>query len=247
MSDKVVMEVKRVPTGIAGLDDLINGGFPEKTINLVSGPAGSGKSLLALQFIYNGAKMGEPGIYMTLEENRDNVERALKNYNMDISELEEKGLFYLMDMSEIRRKCPEEDLEAGIAGFEALQNLLNNLLDYTGAKRLALDSLTAVGLYYGDNPGVLRRELFRFASFLKEKEVTALLVTESLEDGGLTRYGIEQFVADSFIVLGLEDVKGELRRTITVRKMRFTKHDTAKHPLLIGPTGITISAESKVF
>ncbi|MDG6219874.1 MAG: ATPase domain-containing protein, partial [Candidatus Thermoplasmatota archaeon] len=160
---------------------------------------------------------------------------------------EDEGLMYLMDMSEIRRKCPEEDLEAGIAGFSALENLLNNLLDYTKARRLVLDSLTAVGLYYGDNPGILRRELFRFAGFLKEKNVTALLITESLESGQLTRYGIEQFVADSFICLALEDVKGELRRTITVRKMRFTKHDTAKHPMLIGPTGVTVSAESKVF
>jgi len=239
--------MKRVPTGIAGLDELINGGFPEETINLVSGPAGSAKSLLCLQYIYNGAKNGEPGIYMTLEESRDNIERALKNYNMDIEKLEEDGLLYLMDMSEIRRKCPEEDLEAGIAGFSALENLLENLLEYTKAKRLALDSLTAVGLYYGDNPGILRRELFRFAGFLKEKNVTSILITESLESGQLTRYGIEQFVADSFICFGLEDVKGELRRTATVRKMRFTKHDTAKHPMLIGPSGITVSAESKVF
>ena len=239
--------MKRIPTGINGLDELMDGGFPENTINLVSGPAGSAKSLLSMHYIYNGAKKGEPGIYMTLEENRSNLERAMKNYGMDITKMEEEGLFYLMDMSEIRRKCPEEDLEAGIAGFSALENLLNNLLDYTKATRIALDSLTAVGLYYGDNPGVLRRELFRFAGFLKEKNVTALMLTESLESGQLTRYGIEQFVADSFIVLGLEDVKGELRRTITIRKMRFTKHDTAKHPMLIGPSGLTISAESKVF
>ncbi|MCK4717786.1 MAG: circadian clock protein KaiC, partial [Thermoplasmata archaeon] len=201
--------MKRVPTGIAGLDELVNGGFPENTINLVSGPAGSAKSLLGLHYIFSGAEKGEPGIYMTLEENRSNIERALNNYGMGIDKLESEGMLYLMDMSEIRRKCPEEDLEAGIAGFSALENLLNNLLDYTKAKRLVLDSLTAVGLYYGDNPGILRRELFRFAGFLKEKNVTALLITESLESGQLTRYGIEQFVADSFIVLGLEDVKGE--------------------------------------
>jgi circadian clock protein KaiC len=120
-------------------------------------------------------------------------------------------------------------------------------MDFTGAKRFALDSVTAVGLYYEDSPGVLRRELFKFAGFLKEKDITSLLITESIENGQLTRYGIEQFIADSFIVFGLEDMKGELRRTVTVRKMRFTKHDTMKHPMLITSSGINVSAESKVF
>jgi len=238
----------RVPTGIQGLDDLISGGFPAKTVNLVSGPAGSAKSLMGIHFVYNGAKQyNEPGVYLTLEETRENLTRAMANYGMDLEAFETEGMLYLMDMGEIRRKCPEDEMEEGIAGFKALQNLLDNLLDYTQAKRLVVDSLTAVGLYYGEDPGRLRREMFRFASFLKEKEITSLLITESLESGQLTRYGIEQFLADSFIVLGLEDAKGELRRTITVRKMRFTKHDTTKHPLLIGKTGITVSAESKVF
>ena len=74
----------RVPTGIEGLDELLRGGFPENTVNLVSGPAGSAKSLLGLQFVYNGAQaFNETGVYITLEESRENIERALKNYNMD--------------------------------------------------------------------------------------------------------------------------------------------------------------------
>jgi len=238
----------RVPTGIEGLDELISGGFPEGTVNLVSGPAGSAKSLLGIMFVYNGAKINnEPGIYLTLEENRRNITRAMSCYGMNLEEMEEEGTLYLMDMGEIRRKCPEEEMEEGIAGFKALQNLLDNLLDYTKARRLVIDSVTAVGLYYGENPGRLRREMFRFSNFLKDKGITSLLITESLENGALTRYGIEQFIADSFIVMGLDETKGELRRTIMVRKMRFTKHDTTKHPLLIGKDGITVSAESKVF
>jgi len=240
--------MNRIPTGIAGLDELIDGGFPESTINLVSGPAGSAKSLMGFQYIYNGVKKyDQPGIYMTLEEPRSNLIRAMSNYNIDIEKAEEEGSLYLLDISEIRRKCPEEDLEEGIAGFKAVQNLLEHFLNYTGAKRITIDSVTAMGLYYGDNPGKLRREMFKFVNFLKNAGVTALLITESIEGGHLTRYGIEQFVTDSFIVLGLEESKGELRRTITIRKMRFTKHDTTKHPLIIGKDGMNISAESKVF
>ncbi len=240
--------MRRIPTGIAGLDELTGGGFPENTVNLVSGPAGSGKSLLGMEFIYHGVKTyKEPGIYITLEEPRSNILRAMSSYGIDIEKLEAEGLLYLLDMGEIRRKCPEEHMEEGIAGFKALQDLLDNLISYTKAKRLTIDSLTAVGLYYGDAPGRLRREMFKFVGFLKEKGITALLITESIEGKALTRYEIEQFVADSFIVLGLEESKGELRRTITIRKMRFTKHDTTKHPFLIGKEGINVSAESKVF
>jgi circadian clock protein KaiC len=237
----------RIPTGIPGLDELISGGFPENTVNLVSGPAGSAKSLMAIQYIYNGVKdKDETGIYLTLEEPRENIIRAMSVYGMDITKYEEDGKLILLDLGEVRRRL-ETSEEEGVVGFEAIINLLKNLLKFTGAKRMAVDSVTAVGLYYEDSPGKLRRELFKFAGFLKEQNITTLIVTESIEDGELTRYGIEQFIADSFIVLGLEDVKGELRRTITVRKMRFTKHDTMKHPMLITSSGINVSAESKVF
>jgi len=237
----------RVPTGISGLDELITGGFAEKTVNLVSGPAGSAKSLMATQYIYNGVKsLNEVGIYLTLEEPRENVIRAMSAYGMDPTKYEEEGKLILLDLGEVRRRITGSE-EEGVVGFGALIELLKNMLEFTKAKRLAIDSVTAEGLYYEDSPGKLRRELFRFCGFLKERDVTTLLVTESIEGGQLTRYGVEQFIADSFIVLGLEDVKGELRRTITVRKMRFTKHDTMKHPMLITSTGINVSAESKVF
>ncbi len=237
----------RKPTGISGLDSLISGGFAEDTVNLVSGPAGSAKSLMGMQFIYTGVKdHGETGIYITLEEPRVNILRAMDAYGMELEKYEQEGKLILLDLGEVRRRASVSE-EEGVVGFEALQDLLSNLLNFSGAKRVAIDSVTAVGLYYEDSPGKLRRELFKFAAFLKEKSITTLLVTESVEGEQLTRYGIEQFIADSFIVLGLEDVKGELRRTLTVRKMRFTKHDTTKHPLLITNTGITVSAESKVF
>ena len=241
------MTKARVPTGISGLDELITGGFAQKTVNLVSGPAGSAKSLMATQYIYNGVKsLNEVGIYLTLEEPRENVIRAMSAYGMDPTKYEEEGKLILLDLGEVRRRIAGAE-EEGVVGFGALIELLKNMLEFTKAKRLAIDSVTAVGLYYEDSPGKLRRELFRFCGFLKERDVTTLLVTESIEGEQLTRYGVEQFIADSFIVLGLEDVKGELRRTITVRKMRFTKHDTMKHPMLITSTGINVSAESKVF
>ncbi|MEW5936440.1 MAG: ATPase domain-containing protein [Candidatus Thermoplasmatota archaeon] len=238
----------RVPSGIPGLDALIGGGFPVNSVNLVCGPSGSAKTTFAMQFIYNGAKNhNDPGIYISLEEGRDNVIRAMKNYGLEIENSEKENKLFLLDLSEIRRQVGAGTEEALLVGFQALEKILGTFIDRVGAKRLAIDSVTAIGLFYGDSSEHLRSEMFRFVKFLKDKKITTVLVTESKEAAHKTRYGIEEFLADSFITLELEDVKGGLRRSINVRKMRFTKHNTDKHPLLIGDKGIDISPESKVF
>ena len=170
------MGMARVPTGIPGLDELISGGFPANTVNLVSGPAGSAKSLTAIQYIYNGVKdKDEVGIYLTLEEPRENIIRAMNSYGMDITKYEEEGKMILLDLGEVRRRL-ESSEEEGVVGFEALIGLLKNLFEYTKAKRLAVDSVTAVGLYYEDSPGRLRRELFKFAGFLKENRIKTVFL-----------------------------------------------------------------------
>lgn len=231
----------RVKTGIAGLDALSKGGFPRNSVNLVSGPAGSGKTLLATQFFYNGAQdNGDAGLYLVLEENRENIVRAMKSFNMDLERPEDEGRLFLIDLGEIRT---EQD--RGVVSFREIMDFLDSFIARAKPKRLVLDSLPVVSLYYR-NLEKFREELFTFSRYLRQQDLTSLLISESLDDRGLTRFGVEQFVADSFIVLGLEDVRGELRRTVTVRKMRFTKHDTAKHPFLITPRGIEVMSQEKV-
>ncbi|UCG70437.1 MAG: hypothetical protein JSV09_05330 [Thermoplasmata archaeon] len=231
------------------MDDLIEGGFPKNTVNLVAGPTGSAKSLFGMQFIYNGAKdHKDVGVYLTLEESKENLRKAMRCFKMDVDKYEKNGKLILVDVGKIRMKLRSEgDIKRGIVGFSKLQNFLENFLKSTKAKRLALDSITAAGLYYKENEE-LRQELFAFASFLQNMNITSLLITESLnETGDMTRYGVEQFITDSFINLGLEKISGELRRSITIRKMRFTRHNTKVHPLLITPNGIVIEAEAEVF
>ncbi len=147
----------------------------------------------------------------------------------------------LVDMGAIRA----DEADGGIVGFEHLRDFLTAALPTTRAKRLVIDSLSAVGLYYA-SPEKLRMQLFAFARFLRSRDVTALLITESIEGAGLTRFGVEQFVADSFVHLGLEEIKGDLRRTLTVRKMRFARHDASKHPVHITPSGLVVMDEEKV-
>ena len=232
----------RLPIGIEGLDKVIQGGFARGTVNLVSGPAGSGKTLLALHFFHNVANSSEKSLYLSLEEPRSNLERVLKSFGMDPAKLESEGKLMLLDLGELRVGEREEDQ---MLGFNDLKDFLSKTLTNGRVDRLVIDSLSAAGLHYHSLRDI-RKELFQFGRFLHEKGVTTLLITESVEGVGLTRWGFEQFVADSFIHLGLEETKGELRRTITIRKMRFTKHDTVKHPLRITQAGIVVEADERV-
>jgi KaiC/GvpD/RAD55 family RecA-like ATPase len=246
--EKIVWKEKmRLPTGIAGLDDLIEGGFPKNTVNLVVGPTGSAKSLFGAQYIYNGAKScKEKGIFLALEESRENVLRAVRNFGMDFEGYEKEGKIDLIDFGEIRKSCDtEEELKGEIASLAAIQNFLKNYVEASGARRVVVDSLSAIGLYYPKFEN-LRTELFRFCRFLKDMDVTSILISEEMSMDG-SKCNVEQFVSDSVIMLGYENVNNEFRRTITVYKMRFTKHDPYKHPFLISKEGIEVWANEQIF
>jgi len=244
----VSITLERVATGIVGLDELIGGGFPAKTVNLISAPSGSGKTLFAMQYIYNGVKdHGDAGIFITTEEGYSSIQRAMSVFGMDIAKYEKEGKLFIFDIAALRKEVGISESERQIMTFEALQDALGGILKYTGAKRLALDSLVGIGLAYHSTTS-LREDIFRFSWYLRDMKLTSLLTTESVEGvAGLTRYGIEQFITDSLIVLGLEDNNGELVRTIRVRKMRFTGHDRGKHPFLFTSNGIEISPGEKIF
>ncbi|MGA1821060.1 MAG: ATPase domain-containing protein [Thermoplasmatota archaeon] len=236
----------RIPSHIPGLDELINGGFPSGTIALVSGPPGSAKSLLSMQYIYNGARYeDEGGIYLTLEESRESILRAANSYGMDMEEFEKEEKIFLVDLGKMRMECSSaEELDWGLVSFDTLIDFLKNHISFSGAKRLVIDSVTAVGIYYKTSD-LLRRELFKFSRFLKEAGITTIIITETT-DGRDSRYGIEEFVADSLIKLDYESTEGEYRRTVTIRKMRFTKHDPLKHPFLIMDNGIEVSPDEVI-
>ncbi|MFQ6060302.1 MAG: ATPase domain-containing protein [Thermoplasmata archaeon] len=225
-----------------GFDELISGGFPEGSINLLSGPTGSAKSLFCLHYVYNGASLFEdPSLFITLEEKKSNLRETLKSFGMDPTRYETEGTLTIVDLGELRKLAEDEDT----IDFKSLQVMIDALIERDEAKRLVIDSIAILGLQQGSIRD-FRRELFQFGRFLGEKNTTSILVTECSEKGELTRFGVEQFIADSFIFLGLENVKGELIRTIVVRKMRLTHHDTAVHPFLITGKGIRVSSDVKV-
>ena len=239
--------IRRVPTGIPGFDELIEGGFPEGTVNLVSGPAGGAKSLMCLHFLVNGAvKYGDPGLYVTIEESKDSLVKAAGRFGMDLNALEEQGLIYIMDMTAVRAMSTNaEEIGLELLKCPSLEKIIDQHIEESRVKRLCLDSITAIGLAYS-NDEELRSDLFRLANRFRRKGLTSLMITETLEGGKLTRFGVEQFITDSFIVLGLDRIQGELRRTLTVRKMRFRRQESSIHPFIIMSKGMVVAADEKV-
>lgn len=227
-------------SGVSGIDELTKGGFPKGTITLLSGPPGSAKSLLGMQYIINGAtQYDEKGLFIALEESRENILRAAGSYDMDIEKLEDAGMMQLIDFGDVRKETTTDDeLALGIVNFRNLQDILIRIIKESGASRLVIDSIPAVGIYYSSTDE-LRRELFIFCRNLKDTGITTLMITEAVKDRE-TRFHMEEFVVDAILDLGYENVEGEYRRTLTIYKMRFTKHDPYKHPFLITGKGIEV-------
>jgi len=241
--------VNRVPTGIAGFDELIQSGFAEGSVNIFSGPAGSAKTTIGMQFIYHGAKeCGEGGLFLTLEESRESIIQAMKNLGMDLEPLLNDGSVYLIDMGGLLREGANvrDEVEREIVGFGAIKNFLESFLQHGNVKRLVVDSMTAASLFYKSTEEI-RQEMFRFVRFLKKMNVTTILLAESLNQSGeQSRFGIEAFMGDSFTAIGYEKTGGEYRRTIAVIKMRLTDHDNSVHPFIFTENGIEVSTETEV-
>jgi KaiC/GvpD/RAD55 family RecA-like ATPase len=189
-------DIERVSTGIPGLDDIIEGGLPKGRITVVTGPAGSGKTTLGVQFLYNGAtQFGENGLFVTLEEETPDIVRDMARYGWDLKKLSEEGRFAI-----VHSPVPFE-VSAGRIDLDAILDTIHREAMNIDAKRIVFDSLAALGLPYAD-PIALRRDVLRLGAMLRELGCTTLLITEMVEgEARITRYGIEQFVSQGLIVL----------------------------------------------
>jgi circadian clock protein KaiC len=225
----------KAPTGIQGLDEITGGGLPRGRPTLICGSAGSGKTMLAAEFLVHGAvQYGEPGVFMMFEENAEELAQNLRSLGVDLDKLKKQKKIAI-DHVHIERN---EIQETGEYDLEGLFIRLGHAIDGIGAKRVVLDTIEA--LFSGlPNHAVLRAELRRLFRWLKDRGVTAVITGERGEQS-LTRYGLEEYVADCVILLDHRIVDQVSTRRLRVVKYRGTAHGTNEYPFLIGAAGISV-------
>lgn len=239
MSDFVI---ERVNTGIPGLDELIEGGFPRGDTLLVAGKAGTGKSILAMQFIYRGAtEYGEPGVYVTLEESPASIKRNMLRFGMDVAKLEKKNKIALIDLSPSKESAPVSVGEYPSFDLSGLEAIIKSHIKRIGAKRVVLDTLSILA-YKFRSRDILREEFFKLCANLTREGVTLLITSEIPEHHqGLGVFDIEAFLASGVIVLYNEKISETSRsRSIEILKLRGSKHSSRIHSMRITDEGLRV-------
>jgi circadian clock protein KaiC len=227
--------VKRVPTGIEGLDGLIEGGFMKGDVILLAGNTGSGKTIFSVEFVCNGAtEYKEKGVYVTFEEDEKTLKRNMAKLGFDLEKLEQDGLIKVIGLEAMKG--------AGLnANIEFILSAVKNLK----AERLVIDSLTA--FFNASQEKFEYRTLMHiFYKVLKTLNCTTIM-TCSVPTGYKTLgLGIEEFISDS--VLSLENVihEAELKTRFLIRKMRGTNHSRQYHEVIICKNGLKIVPFSMV-
>lgn len=231
------MFMERIKTGIKGFDTLVGGGFPKGSSILVSGTPGTGKTIFALQFLYNGATLfNEKGLYVTFEEKDEELKNQAMQFGWDLDALQKKGNFRVLSIapSNISKSTVKE---------------IVSIIKKFNIKRLILDSLSTLSLntpttnYANKETSeiMIQRFIYSFIDELKKlNEATSLLISSTPNEKSLSRDSISEFICDGIVYILYESLGGEYSRSLTIRKMRRTKNDDDIHPMEIGSEGLII-------
>ena len=227
-------QLQKCPTGIKGFDEITEGGLPKNRTTLVSGSAGSGKTLLGIDFLINGAiKFKEPGVFMSFEETEDELYTDVASLNLDLQGLVSRKKILIEHVLLERKDIQETDFN-----LEGLFVRLEHAIDSIGAKRVVLDSIESIFAGITD-VGILRLEIKRLFRWLKEKQVTAIVTGEPVHET-YTRHGMEQYISDCIILLDNRVNEQIAIRRIRVVKYRGSKHGTNEYPFVIDNFGLSV-------
>jgi len=231
-----------VTTGILGLDEMVGGGFPENRIILVRGGPGAGKTVFSIQFLVEGAKKGEQGIYVTLEEPLNLIKSNMKTFGWDLEAFEKKGLLKFIDESgQIYKPFVPNRYDRGSSKLlitrilEKMKQEIENL----GAKRLVIDPITSAVIHQRF-PTDKRLEIIELIKFLRNTRCTSVITSEATSSSPERDFFVEEYLADGSVILSksLRDFK--MIKTVRIEKMRGVKHDDHPHRYEIRDNGIGI-------
>jgi KaiC/GvpD/RAD55 family RecA-like ATPase len=249
--ENLTLDGTRATTGIPGFDDLVEGGLPHGSTNVVAGSTGTGKTIFGLQFLYHGALRNEPGVYISLEQNEEDLRAQAKRFGWDLPKLEKEGKIVLVRVPVAKRNV-------------RLYDLIREAVEKVKAKRLVIDSLSIIevnasmyslplddsvsdalagpalepgrasfntSLFAGEPE---KQFVYLFVDRIKQLGITTLFVTESpMDDGYLTRDTVSEFACDGVVKLVHMLIGTSPVRMLTVYKMRATACDTAPRPYRI--------------
>jgi len=233
------MASNRVKTGIAGLDEMLQGGLPENHIVVVMGSFGTGKTTLGLQFIVEGLRQAEPCIFISLEEDKDSILKNAATFGWDLTpalEAKKLGVF----------KLEPSDAKTTIT---RIKSELPKFVRSFGAKRVVLDSVSLLNMMFDDD-NERRSNLFNLCQLLRSTGATTILTAEVKDENPRSsRDGLAEYTADGVLLLQSDENKegGEVQLTIRVMKMRRTAHSRRVKPYSITDKGMIVHAGADVF
>jgi circadian clock protein KaiC len=225
-SEKKSSDFERIPSGIPGLDPLMEGGFIKGSTTLISGAAGTGKTIFCTQFLLEGLKKGEICMFITLEEKPQDIIDDVKRFGWDLQKYVDEKKLYL-------------EFQDPFQITDITSPLLDKIQQHK-VQRVALDSTAVFELYYKE-PSEIRKQLFKLLTGLKGIGVTSLLTSELPEEyRTLGKFGVEEFVVDCVIVLHYLGIGESAYSSLQIRKMRRTKHEKDVYPMEITEKGIVV-------
>ena len=236
------MKIERVSSCVPGLDELIGGGFPKRSVTLISGGPGSGKTTFALQMLVSGAeKRNEPGVYATLTETSEELKLDAYSFGWDLEALEDKGKFVLLDLRP-SRFLELKSREGAETFFSWVWSNIRLKAEEIGARRVAIDSINVLSAQFQDEYQS-RQAITRLVEALRNlPNCISFLLFEQI----VMERTMEEFLTSGVIVLHYIPVKNGMMRAIQILKMRRTDHSENFHPFEITPEGIKINPKDTV-
>lgn len=231
--------LKKLSTGIVGFDQIAHGGLPEGRSTIVAGTAGSGKTVLGLQFLVAGIRdFDQPGVLVSFEEDPRDLMQNVRSFGWNLEELATAGKLGIVDATPDPGK---ELIETGAFDLSALLARIESAIRKVNAHRVILDTIGALFPQFTD-AHLVRRELHRIHAGLRRLGVTTLITLERTEEeGNVGRFGVEEFVADNVILLRNRLEQEKRRRTIEILKFRGGTHQKGEYPFTIAPEdGVSI-------
>ncbi|MHC1576338.1 MAG: ATPase domain-containing protein [Methanosarcinaceae archaeon] len=251
VSEKISMEdeANRVKTGVPGFDELCGGGLIQDRTYLVTGTSGAGKTIFAIQYIYNGiTKYGENGIIVATEERPEQIRENVLKFGWDLKALEDEGKLVIIDACSTKIGIPSQEKYVDVRPFD-IRSMMDQIIatqEEIDAKRCLVDSSTSISFYLHD-PAKIRVELLKLSTTLEVIGLTSLLTCEVVDEDKPSRFGVENFVTDGTFALYYSMHENVRMRSVEIYKMRGSDHSKKLHPYDIEEDGFVIHPHEEVY